>query len=146
LAGEESGGLSVSGHVPEKDGILACLLAAEMVCARGKGLAAQLEDLWLKYGRVHVSRIDLQLDDRLREFLIEHFFETNPSKIAGSSVISVDHTDGVRFILENDSWVLFRLSGTEPLARVYAQADTPLERDRILNTIIEDSDRHGNTQ
>ena len=146
LAGEESGGLSVSGHVPEKDGILACLLAAEMVCARGKGLAAQLEDLWLKYGRVHVSRIDLQLDDRLREFLIEHFFETNPSKIAGSSVISVDHTDGVKFILENDSWVLFRLSGTEPLARVYAQADTPLERDRILNTIIEDSDRHGNTQ
>lgn len=146
LAGEESGGLSIKGHIPEKDGILACLLAAEMVCARGKGLAAQLEELWLKYGRVHVSRIDLQLDDRLREFLIEHFFESIPSKIAGSSVRSVDHTDGVRFLLENDSWVLIRLSGTEPLARVYAQANTPVERDRLLNTVIEDTDIQGNVQ
>ncbi len=146
LAGEESGGLSIKGHVPEKDGILACLLAAEMVCARGKGLAAQLEELWFKYGRVHVSRIDLQLDDRLREFLIEHFFESIPSKVAGSSVRSVDHTDGVRFLLENDSWVLIRLSGTEPLARIYAQANTPIERDRILNTVIEDAGVQGDSQ
>lgn len=146
LAGEESGGLSIKGHVPEKDGILACLMAAEMVCARGKGLAAQLEELWHKYGRVHVSRIDLQLDDRLREFLIENFFESIPSKIAGSSVRSVDHTDGVRFLLENDSWVLIRLSGTEPLARVYAQANTPVERDRILTAVIESSDRQEDTQ
>ncbi|MCD4846688.1 MAG: phosphoglucomutase/phosphomannomutase family protein [Candidatus Aegiribacteria sp.] len=146
LAGEESGGLSVKGHIPEKDGVLACLLAAEMVCARGKGLAAQLEELWLKYGRVHVSRIDLKLDDRLREFLIEHFFESIPSEIAGSSVKSVDHTDGVRFLLENDSWVLIRLSGTEPLARIYAQADTPVERDRLLNAVIEETDAQGYAQ
>lgn len=146
LAGEESGGLSIMGHIPEKDGILACLLAAEMVCATGKGLAAQLEELWLKYGRVHVSRIDLQLDDRLRKFLIEHFFESIPAKIAGSSVRSVDHTDGVRFLLENDSWVLIRLSGTEPLARIYAQAATQVERDRLLNRVIEDTDIQGDTQ
>ena len=146
LAGEESGGLSISGHIPEKDGILACLLAAEMVCARGKGLAAQLEELWFKYGRVHVARIDLQLDDRLREFLIEHFFESIPSKVAGNSVSSVDHTDGVKFILENDSWVLIRLSGTEPLARIYAQAHTLEERDRILNTMIEGTTGQGDDQ
>ncbi|MCK4807252.1 MAG: phosphoglucomutase/phosphomannomutase family protein, partial [Candidatus Aegiribacteria sp.] len=67
LAGEESGGLSITDHIPEKDGILACLLAAEMVCAGGRGLAAQLDDLWKMYGRVYVTRVDLQLDDYLRD-------------------------------------------------------------------------------
>jgi len=67
LAGEESGGLSIMDHVPEKDGILASLLAAEMVCARGKGLAAQLHDLWKKFGRIYMSRVDLHLNGSLGE-------------------------------------------------------------------------------
>jgi len=135
LAGEESGGLSIMDHVPEKDGILACLLAAEMVCAGGKGLAAQLNDLWEKYGRVYVSRVDLHLDDSLREHVTENYFESDPSEIAGLAVESIDRTDGVRMILEDGDWVLIRLSGTEPLARIYVQSDTSEKRDGILEKV-----------
>lgn len=137
LAGEESGGLSVSGHVPEKDGILACLLAAEMVCARGKGLAVQLEELWGKYGKAYVSRIDLKLDAGLKKFLVERYFDSVPSEIAGFSIESIDYMDGVRFMLDNGSWVLIRLSGTEALARIYTQAQTSEERDRILGSVVD---------
>ncbi len=135
LAGEESGGLSIMDHVPEKDGILACLLAAEMVCAEGRGLAAQLDDFWEKYGRVYVSRVDLHLDDSLREHVTENYFESDPSEIAGLAVESIDRTDGVRMILEDGDWVLIRLSGTEPLARIYVQSDTSEKRDGILEKV-----------
>ena len=135
LAGEESGGLSIMDHVPEKDGILACLLAAEMVCAGGRGLAAQLNDLWEKYGRVYVSRVDLHLEDSLREHVTENYFESDPSEIAGLAVESIDRTDGVRMILEDGDWVLIRLSGTEPLARIYVQSDTFEKRDGILEKV-----------
>ena len=135
LAGEESGGLSIMDHVPEKDGILACLLAAEMVCAAGKGLAEQLDDLWEKYGRVHVSRVDLHLDDSLREHITENYFESDPLEIAGLAVDSIDRTDGVQMILEGGDWILIRLSGTEPLARIYVQSDSSEKTDGILEKV-----------
>ncbi|NOQ21797.1 MAG: phosphoglucomutase/phosphomannomutase family protein [Candidatus Aegiribacteria sp.] len=135
LAGEESGGLSITDHIPEKDGILACLLAAEMVCAGGKGLAAQLDDLWQKYGRIHVSRVDLRLDGSLRDYITKNYFESDPSEIAGLSVDSIDRTDGVRMILESGDWILIRLSGTEPLARIYVQSDSAEKTDGILEKI-----------
>ncbi len=145
LAGEESGGLSIMDHVPEKDGILACLLAAEMVCAGGKGLAAQLDDLQKKYGRVYLSREDLPLDDSLGEHIRENYFESDPSEIAGMAVDSIDRTDGVRMILEGGDWVLIRLSGTEPLARIYAQSESAEKRDSILDKVIEEFHHMKNT-
>ncbi|MCK5115108.1 MAG: phosphoglucomutase/phosphomannomutase family protein [Candidatus Aegiribacteria sp.] len=138
LAGEESGGLSIMDHIPEKDGILACLLAAEMVCAGGKGLAAQLDDLQKKYGRIYTSREDLPLDDSLGEHIRENYFKSDPSEIAGLAVHSIDRTDGVQMILEGGDWVLIRLSGTEPLARIYAQSDSSEKRDSILDKVIEE--------
>ncbi|MEN8208472.1 MAG: phosphoglucomutase/phosphomannomutase family protein [Candidatus Fermentibacteria bacterium] len=135
LAGEESGGLSIMDHVPEKDGILACLLAAEMVCAGGRGLTAQLDDLWKKYGRVYVSRVDLQLDDSITEHITNSYFESDPSSIAGLAVDSIDRIDGVRMVLEGGDWVLIRLSGTEPLARIYVQSDSSEKRDDILERV-----------
>ncbi len=136
LAGEESGGLSIMDHVPEKDGILACLLASEMVCAGGRGLAAQLEDLWKKYGRVYVSRVDLHLDGSLRDYIVKKYFESDPSEIAGLDVSSIDRTDGARMILEKGDWILIRLSGTEPLARIYVQSDSAENRDSILEKVV----------
>jgi len=135
LAGEESGGLSIMDHVPEKDGILACLLAAEMVCAGGRGLAAQLDDLWKKYGRVHISRADLHLDASLKDYITENYFESDPSEIAGLAVDSIDRTDGVKMILESGDWILIRLSGTEPLARIYIQSDSAEKTDGILKKV-----------
>ncbi len=136
LAGEESGGLSVMDHVPEKDGILACLLAAEMVCARGTGLAVQLNELWNRYGRVHVSRTDLRLDGTLKQHLTKEFFESDPSEIAGFSIESIDRIDGVRMILQNGNWILIRLSGTEPLARIYVESDSERGMDSIMEKVV----------
>lgn len=136
LAGEESGGLSITDHVPEKDGILACLLASEMVCARGRGLAAQLDDLWKKYGRVYISRTDLRLDDILTQHLTDKYFKSYTSEIAGIDVISIDRTDGVRMILKNGDWILIRLSGTEPLARIYVQSDSSEGVDTIMKKVV----------
>lgn len=125
LAGEESGGMSVGGHVPEKDGVLACLLAAEMVCARGEGLAVQLERLWKTHGRLCNTRLDLPLSPETREMIQREWLDGDPRKAAGRPVLGVDRTDGVRLVLGPDSWVLVRLSGTEPLARVYIQSSSP---------------------
>jgi len=137
LAGEESGGLSILGHVPEKDGVLACLLAAEMVCSRGKGLAAQIEELWGRFGRSFISRRDMVLDDSLRGVLVERFFNCAPESVGGLKVVSVDRMDGTRLILEDGSWVLLRLSGTEPLARVYAEASSESLKEQLLDSMLE---------
>lgn len=124
LAGEESGGMSVGGHVPEKDGILACVLGAEMVCARGEGLGEQLRRLWSQHGRLFNTRIDLPLSQDTRERIQRDWLRNDPREAAGRPVLGVDRTDGVKLILGPDTWVLVRLSGTEPLARVYLQSSS----------------------
>lgn len=138
LAGEESGGLSIDGHVPEKDGILACLMAAEMVCASGSGLAAQLTGLWRRYGRIFVTRMDLPLSPALKDIIRDSWFDASPRTVAGRRVESVDRTDGTRLVLEGGDWVLIRLSGTEPLARIYAQSDSPDSRDSLIDRVTSD--------
>ncbi len=137
LACEESGGLSIGGHVPEKDGILACLLACEMMCSTGKSMSQLLEDVWKRFGRSHVVREDIVLKGDLREKMTEIFIESHPRLPGGTSVVSVDRMDGVRMILENGDWVLVRLSGTEPLARVYAHSGSP-GRARLLANEVRD--------
>jgi len=135
IAGEESGGMSILGHVPEKDGILACLLASEMGCARGMGLGEQIRELWDKHGRSFISRRDVPLDMDLKDLVREKYFASEPTDIAGRQVTRVDRTDGVRLLLEGDCWVLIRLSGTEPLARIYAEASSPDLRDELLDAV-----------
>jgi phosphoglucomutase len=131
LAGEESGGLSIGGHVPEKDGVLACLLAAELIAAGGRGLAEQLADLWDRYGRLYDTRIDLPLTPETKRMIGERFFDSTPAEVAGRSVLGQDRRDGVRLDLEGGCWVLVRLSGTEPLARVYAEAPSRGEMEEL---------------
>ena len=133
LAGEESGGLSIGGHVPEKDGVLACLLAAEIVAARGQGLAEQLEGLWSRYGRFFDTRIDLPLNAETRELVQSRFLADTPAEIAGREVLDDDRRDGVKLSLSGDCWVLVRLSGTEPLARVYVEAPSPEEMESLCD-------------
>ncbi|NLP05484.1 phosphoglucomutase/phosphomannomutase family protein, partial [Candidatus Fermentibacteria bacterium] len=126
LAGEESGGLSVGGHVPEKDGILACLLAAEIVASSGRGLSALLEELWARFGRLFHRRLDIALTEETRRRVSSALLEAVPPELGGARVASTDNKDGRRFMLEGGGWVLVRLSGTEPLARIYLEA--PCER------------------
>ena len=125
LGGEESAGMTVRGHLPEKDGILACLLVGEMIAARQTSLSDQLHDLFRRVGRefwpirenLHLSEeVQAKLPDRLKSEFKE---------FAGHRVSRTDRTDGLKLILDDDTWLLMRLSGTEPIVRVYAEAATP---------------------
>jgi phosphoglucomutase len=125
LGGEESAGLSIRGHVPEKDGILACLLVAEMVAVRGAPLAEQLRALFKRVGReCWPLRTNLHLPEDVKLKTIARL-KTEFTTFLGRRVASLDRTDGLKLVFADGSWVLLRLSGTEPLMRVYTEAATP---------------------
>src|SRR6185436_394953 len=124
LGGEESAGLSIYRHLPEKDGILACLLVAEMVARTGKKIAQLVEETHAEFGHYYSKRIDLKLTPQLRESLAAKLNDP-PKQIDNLQVHDVNTTDGVKLIFDQQTWLLFRLSGTEPVARVYAEACSP---------------------
>lgn len=135
IGGEESGGLSILGHLPEKDGILACALAAEMRAVVGKPLTAILADLAQKVGPVYSRRIDLHLDNERKNALIERIKTAPPANPAGLAVLDVKTIDGVKLILSRNSWVLVRPSGTEPLVRIYIESETPELLENLITTM-----------
>jgi alpha-D-glucose phosphate-specific phosphoglucomutase len=133
LGGEESAGMTIRGHLPEKDGILACLLVGEMIAARQASLSEQLRDLFRRVGRefwpvrenLHVSDdVQTKLPGRLKADFKE---------FAGHRVVHTDRTDGLKLILDDDTWLLMRLSGTEPIVRVYAEAATPAASKKLAD-------------
>jgi phosphoglucomutase len=131
LGGEESAGLSIKGHYPEKDGILACLLAAEAVAARGASLSEQLEDLYKRVGRIESGRIGVRLTPEIAASLAERL-KREPTHIGGRAIARVNRTDGVKFIFDDGTWLLMRPSGTEPLVRIYAEAETQKDLEVLL--------------
>jgi alpha-D-glucose phosphate-specific phosphoglucomutase len=134
LAGEESGGLSMRGHVPEKDGLLACLLMLELVACEKKTLASVRDRLHKKVGAFYNTRINHRME-RLRQIieLEERLKVKPPLELAGAAVWRVDQTDGFKFILRDGSWLGLRSSGTEPVFRVYAEAHTPKRLNEMLD-------------
>ena len=131
LVCEESAGLSMRGHVPEKDGILAGLLAAEMVAVRRKPIREQARDLFKKVGPLHSRRIDYHIEAAARERL-KRRLEDVPSAFAGRRVARLDTSDGRKMIFADGSWILLRPSGTEPVVRCYAEARTPGDLGSLL--------------
>ncbi|MEO8573722.1 MAG: hypothetical protein ABI481_07115 [Pyrinomonadaceae bacterium] len=123
LGGEESAGLSIRGHYPEKDGILACLLAIEAVTVRQASLNSQLEDLYRRVGKLESGRIGVKLNDDVSKRLKEKLAQ-EPTEIAGRKVENINRMDGVKFLFAANSWMLMRPSGTEPMVRIYAEAKT----------------------
>ena len=131
LGGEESAGLSIRGHVPEKDGILACLLVAEVLAgAGGRTLGALLEDLYRDVGTFRTRRINLNLTPEAKARLVG-LLAIPPAEIAGRPVLRVNRLDGVKLLLPDDAWVLLRPSGTEPVLRLYVEARTDAELDTL---------------
>ena len=118
---EESAGLTIEGHVPEKDGILADLLTAEMSGAAGKSLDELSEELRKQIGPFYSTRLDLPASPEEKAALASRR-KSPPERFAGRRVASVNLLDGMKLILEDGSWILVRESGTEPVARVYAEA------------------------
>jgi phosphoglucomutase len=131
LGGEESAGLSIRGHLPEKDGILACLLVAEAVAKRGASVKQQLAALFKKVGPCSTTRINLHLEPAVQKRLVEKLAR-DWDRFDSQKILKTDRTDGLKMIREDGSWVLMRLSGTEPVVRVYCEAPSAEELDRLV--------------
>jgi len=131
LGGEESAGMSIKGHYPEKDGILACLLAAEAVAARGASLSEQLAALYERVGRLESGRIGVRLTPELVASLPDKL-KQEPTEIGGRPIEQVNRIDGVKFIFSDGSWLLMRPSGTEPLVRIYAESESDQNLEELL--------------
>jgi phosphoglucomutase len=132
MGGEESAGMSMYRHLPEKDGILACLLVAEMVASTGKKLNQLVEEMYAEFGYFYSKRLDMKLTPQLKDSLAEKL--ANPPKsIDDLTVREVNKTDGVKLIFDDSTWLLFRLSGTEPVARIYAEACSPRDLKNVLD-------------
>ena len=131
LGGEESAGLSIRGHYPEKDGIIACLLAAEAVAVRGKSLKEQLDALYQRVGRLESGRIGVKLNDDVAAKLKEKLAE-EPAELAGRKIENTNRIDGVKFLFAGDAWILLRPSGTEPMVRIYAESPNADEVPKLL--------------
>jgi phosphoglucomutase len=131
LGGEESAGLSIRGHVPEKDGILACLLIAEMVASRGRSLKNQLKDLFSRVGEVYNRRLNLKLDPSISA-LVRQKIASDVHDFCGRRVIKQTRMDGLKLLFADGSWVLMRPSGTEPVVRYYAESTSQAELDHLL--------------
>jgi phosphoglucomutase len=132
LGGEESAGLSIRGHYPEKDGILACLLAAEAVAARGRSLTEQLKELIDKVGNLESGRIGVKLTQDVSARLKEKLSQ-EPTEIGGRKIENVNRLDGVKFLFADGSWMLMRPSGTEPMVRIYAESENKKDLEVLLN-------------
>lgn len=123
LGGEESGGLSIKGHIPEKDGILAAALMAEIVAVNGKSLGEVMKDLEKEIGMLVSERLDIHCEEQGEfQVCLGEVRVYNPQSLAGKKVVNRLEIDGLKLILEDGSWVLIRPSGTEPLFRIYVEA------------------------
>ena len=132
FGGEESAGMSMYRHLPEKDGVLACLLVAEMVARTGKGIHQLTEEMHEEFGTYFSKRMDMKLTPQLKETLASKLANP-PKEVEGLKVRNVNTTDGVKLIFDDQTWLLFRLSGTEPVARVYAEACSPKDLKKVLD-------------
>lgn len=125
IGGEESGGISFKGHIPEGDGVLMGLLLLEIVAHSKTTLNELVENLLKEVGPAFYERRDLRLSHPVSKSTIIHKLETEtPSRIGGESVVNISNLDGMKYIFADDSWLLIRPSGTEPVLRVYAEGRT----------------------
>ncbi len=132
MGGEESGGLGIKAHIPERDGILMGLLLLETIAVTGKGLWQQLEEIMAEIGPHHYHRIDTHLSAKAKEALLASLADNPPREIAGRTVSKTNFSDGYKFMFENGDWLLIRPSGTEPVVRLYSEASKPEMVEKLL--------------
>lgn len=130
IGGEESAGLSIRHHVPEKDGVLAGLLCCEMVARRRQSLAQQLKTLFAEVGSFYPVRENFRLTPEVKQKFTGKL-KTEPGELFGLKVSEVVRTDGLKLVFADGSWVCYRLSGTEPVVRVYAEAGSPDKLEKL---------------
>ncbi len=123
IGGEESAGLSIRNHVPEKDGILAGLLCCEAVASRKKSIGEQLKDLFGKVGSFYARRENFSLTPEVKAKFTSKMM-SDPAELSGHKVKQVNRADGLKLIMDDGSWVCYRVSGTEPVVRIYSEASS----------------------
>ncbi|MBI4744579.1 MAG: phosphoglucomutase/phosphomannomutase family protein [Actinobacteria bacterium] len=133
IGGEESGGLSVNGHIPEKDGLLACLLLVEATAYNKKPLSETLKDIYNRYGQLLSKRLDIEYPLDKKELLTK-LKDNPPADLAIEKLIDID---GVKYILKDESWMLIRPSGTEPLIRIYIEAENEEKLKKLEDIAME---------
>ncbi|HEY0566061.1 MAG TPA: phosphoglucomutase/phosphomannomutase family protein, partial [Terriglobales bacterium] len=134
VGGEESGGIGISKHLPERDGILNCLILAQIMAEYKRTLGQLVIDLFAEYGAHYYGRVDLHIPNDVKESAIARA-QAGVSDFAGYKVLRSEGLDGVKFFLEDpagkrdskhaEAWLLLRASGTEPLLRIYSEAGSP---------------------
>lgn len=137
LGGGEAGGIGIGFHMPERDGILANLLLCEAMAETGKTLGELVNDLEQRCGQFYYARRDLRVDPEVIEMFRTVLPGLNPPVVAGRVPVVVSHMDGLRLEFADESWLLLRPSGTEPVVRVYAEASTIELRDELLEAGVD---------
>ena len=140
LAGEESGSYAFLRHLPERDGILAALIIMEIMTAYGRGLYEVREHLWELVGKRGYHRRDVRFPregyGETKKRILSKLEDSNLEKIGGEKVLRVSKLDGYKFYLTGDSWILIRMSGTEPLMRVYCEAENVPRAKEIIESFL----------
>ena len=126
--GEEAGGMGVKGYIPERDGSMAGLLLIEMMASRNKNILKILNETEKQFGKYYYVRCDLHLDKR-----VEPKKENLPQELLGKKVVEVKDYDGLKLICADQSWLMFRGSGTEPIMRIYAEAKSLAQANKLLD-------------
>jgi phosphomannomutase len=145
IGGEESGGVGLSCHMPERDGIFLNLMMLDLLASSGKRLTELVRDMWKEFGEFRFGRRDLHIPIDAGQAVVESLRTSPPSDFAGRKVSNVGTLDGSKVFLEKDSWILFRQSGTEPLLRVYCEAPSQAAVDEILGSGMKFVEQFGQT-
>jgi phosphomannomutase len=132
IGGEESGGIGVSRHLPERDGIFLNLFVLDMLAATGNTPAELVREMWREFGEFHFDRRDLHVPIEAGQRVVETLRVNPPAEMGGMQVASIGTLDGTKVYLGDDSWILFRQSGTEPLLRVYCESSSRGSVETIL--------------
>ncbi len=132
FGGEESGGYGFGFHIPERDGLLSGLMILEMILLKDKSLTDIIKQLHDEFGTAYYRRIDIKVKGDQGRKLVAKLRENTPDSFGGKKIKEIDKTDGIKLIFEDDSWILFRASGTEPVLRIYAEAPSKEELNRLL--------------
>ena len=143
LGAEESGGIGVSGHIPERDGVLNSLLFLEAIISAGKTPSELLRDLHREFGEFYFGRKDLHMEVASGQELVRRLSEQPPATFDGELVTNVVTMDGAKLSFGDESWLLFRQSGTEPMLRIYSEATSVAKMQRLLGAGVDQARADG---
>lgn len=132
IGGEESGGIGIKNHIPERDGILVGLLLVEMMVTHGKTLGELVDDLMRRVGYFYYNRVDMDIDPSSKERISAHLEALELTELVNTKVVAVNDVDGYKFCLDDGGWLMIRPSGTEAVVRIYAEADSPQKVSLLL--------------